>query len=82
MVQCTDQNKITNLNDNGYYDNWRYPFAIQNIKNYRKNGFRDSIHYYVALHYKPNAIIFIINFYFKLIGCFIVRNKEYNIMKS
>lgn len=42
----------------------------------------NSMHYYVALHYKPNAIVFIINFYFKLIGCFIVRNKEYNIMKS
>jgi hypothetical protein len=45
---------------------------------------KNSMHYYVALHYKPNAIFFIIiiNFYFNLIGCFIVRNKEYNIMKS
>jgi hypothetical protein len=44
---------------------------------------KNSMHYYVALHYKPNAIFFIIIiFYFKLIGCFIVRNKEYNIMKS
>jgi hypothetical protein len=44
---------------------------------------KNSMHYYVALHCKPNAIVFIIiNFYFKLIGCFIVRKKEYNIMKS
>jgi hypothetical protein len=36
----------------------------------------NNMHYYVALHYKCNAIVFIINFYLKLIGCFIVRNKE------
>ena len=43
----------------------------------------NNIHYYIALDYKLNAIIsIIINFYFKLIGCFTARNKGYNIMKS
>lgn len=42
----------------------------------------NNIHHYIAFDYKLNAIVFIINFSFKLMGRFIARNKGYNIMKS
>ena len=41
----------------------------------------NNIDYYVTLHYNPK-LLFLLFHLIQTKGCFIVSNKEYNIMKS
>ncbi len=56
--------------------------SYSEYNNYKRNSFNEQHPFYIEFDYKHNAIVFIIDFCFKLIGCFIARNKGYNIMKS